>query len=72
MSSASAQKDVVEQYLTAEVEAGRVMLVGTPAEATVLGIHCSPFGVTPKHYKLGKWQLIFNLSAPKEQVSMTA
>ncbi len=62
MQLATEHREVVTKYLTAEIEAGRVVLVGT---AEALGIHCSPFGVIPKKSKPGKFRLILNLSAPE-------
>ena len=65
MVSADEHKEVISKYLEAELEAGRIVKVGTPEEAQALGIHCSPFGVIPKRNKPGKWRLIVNLSAPE-------
>ncbi len=65
MQSATEHREVVTKYLTAEIEAGRVVLVGTTSQAEALGIHCSPFGVIPKKSKPDKFRLILNLSAPE-------
>ena len=62
MQSAAEQEGVVDSYICAEQAEGRVMLVGTPAEARKLGVHC---GVIPKKHKQDKYRLILNLSAPE-------
>ena len=65
MQSAAKHEEVVSAYLADEMEAGRVVLAGTPQEAQAMGIHCSPFGVIPKRSTPGKFRLIVNLSAPE-------
>ncbi len=65
MQSATEHREVVTKYLTAEIEAGRVVLEGTTSQAEALDVHCSPFGVIPKKSKPGKFRLILNLSAPE-------
>ena len=47
MQSAAKHEEVVFAYLADKMEAGRVVLAGTPQEAQALGIHCSPFGIIP-------------------------
>ena len=64
MQSAAKHEEVVSAYLADEMEAGKVVLAGTPQEAQAMDIHCSPFRVIPKS-KLGKFRLIVNLSAPE-------
>ncbi len=53
---------VPSKYLAEELEAGRVIKVGSPQEAKEISIHCSPLGVIPRP---GKWRLIVNLSVPE-------
>ena len=60
--SASDQPAVVDKYLEAELEAGRVIEVQASDHNIV---HCSPFGVIPKRNRPGKWRLIVDLSAPE-------
>ena len=62
MVSAKEQPQVVQQYLEAEVEAGRVVEIEDSLAAC---IHTSPFGVIPKKHKPGKWRLILDLSSPE-------
>lgn len=64
MISAGEQPGVIEEYLRHELQAGRVIDMGSKEEARMLGIQCSPFGVIPKRHKPNKWRLIVNLSAP--------
>ena len=63
MASISEHATVVTNYLTKEMEAGRVVIGGTSQDAGAMGIHCSPFGVIPKRGRPGKWHLMVNLSA---------
>ena len=62
MKSVSEHKEVVEEYIRGEVEAGRVM--GPFSREAFPGVQVSPFGVIPKS-EPGKWRLIIDLSAPK-------
>ena len=48
-----------------EVQAGRMVAIGTTWEAEQMGVHCSPFGVIPKKGKAGRWRLIVDLSSPE-------
>ncbi len=64
MPSAMEHGNVVDKYLSAEVEAGRVAVAGSLQQAETWAIHCSPFGVIPKKNRPGKFRLIMNLSAP--------
>ena len=59
MPSARKQASVVEDYLTKERAAGR--LIG-PLVAP--GLHINRFGVIPKGHSPGKWRLITDLSHP--------
>ena len=59
MPSTRKQASVVEDYLTKERAAGR--LIG-PLVAPSL--HVNRFGVIPKGHSLGKWRLITDLSHP--------
>ena len=60
--SALQQAHVVEQYLSAEITANRV--IGPfPVEA-LPGLQISRMGVIPKGHILGKWRLIIDLSFP--------
>ena len=65
MSSASEHWEVVESYIQKEVQAGRMVAIGTTREAEQMGVHCSPFGVIPKKGKAGRWRLIVDLSSPE-------
>ena len=58
MQSAGVQPQVVKDSLDKEVASGRVWEVGSVEAAATVGVHCSPFGVIPKHGKTGKWRLI--------------
>ena len=62
MKSVSEHREVVEEYIRGEVEAGRVM--GPFSREVFPGVQVSPFGVIPKS-EPGKWRLIIDLSAPK-------
>ena len=64
--SALDHPQVVTSYIQDEVQANRLVLVGSPTTAQKLFIHCSPFGVIPKKNKPGKWRLILDLSAPEQ------
>ena len=61
MQSAITHPKPVEDYLQAELQAGRI--VG-PLPATV-AIHTSRFGVIPKSGQPNKWRLILDLSSPR-------
>ncbi len=66
MISAAQHPEVVSMYyLAEELEAGRVIKVGSQQEAKEIGIYCSPFGVISKWGRSGKWRLIVNLSVPE-------
>ena len=64
MRSAYENSSVVEEYIAAELDQGR--LVGPiPRQAVATEVHLSPFGVIPKRNRPGKWHLIVALSSPK-------
>ena len=62
MSSVNEHRDVVEEYLHGEREAGR--LLGPFRRSLFPEVHVSPFGVIPKS-EPGKWRLIVDLSSPE-------
>ena len=61
MLSAEQYPSVVDEYLSAKLAQGRIV----EFSEEVKNIHFSPFGVTPKKNKPGKWRLIVDLSAPE-------
>ena len=61
MGSAKKHEEVVEQYISAECEARR--LLGPLDRSKFPQVHVSPFGVIPKS-EPGKWRLILDLSSP--------
>jgi len=65
MLSAMEHPQVVSDYISEEVRAGRVLLVGHKDDPLVKEIHLSPFGVIPKKSKPNKWRLIVDLSSPE-------
>ena len=62
MPSASLQPSDIDQYLLTEVEKGRV--AGPFSIPPIPNLHISHFGIIPKKYQPGKWQLILDLSSP--------
>ena len=62
MPSASLQPSVIDQYLLTELNKGRV--AGPFSIAPIPNLHVSRFGIIPKKYQPGKWQLILDLSSP--------
>ena len=64
LKSALEHPQVVDTYISAELEAGRV--AGAFIAPPVPWLHCSPFGVIPKNHQPGKWRLILDLSAPPD------
>ena len=60
--SAFQNPQVVSKYLLEEKELGRI--IGPLEPALAQKVHTSPFGVIPKCYSPGKWQLILDLSNP--------
>jgi len=65
MPSAMEHPQVVSDYISKEVRASRVLLVGHKDDPLVKEIHLSPFGVIPKKSKPNKWRLIIDLSSPE-------
>ena len=62
MPSVSLQPSVIDQYLCTELKKGRV--AGPFSTAPIPNLHISRFGIVPKKYQPGKWQLILDLSSP--------
>ena len=60
--SATEHPEVVEQYLTEEISAGRI--IGPFSEDDIPGIQISRMGVIPKGHTPGRWRLITDLSFP--------
>ena len=60
--SARDHAEVVEQYLTDEISAGRV--IGPFSFDEVPGIQINRMGVIPKGHTPGRWRLITDLSFP--------
>ena len=65
MLSALAHREVVSHYITEELQATRLVCVGSKEVARSMGIHCSQLGVIPKKNSPNKRRLIINLSAPE-------
>ena len=63
MVSTMSNAEIVEEYLTKELQAGRVARVADPKLAKTAQI--SPFGVIEKKNAPGKWRLIVDLSSPE-------
>ena len=64
MASARMHPQPIQEYLTRELEAERI--VGPLAPGDVEGeVHVSRFGVIPKPHQPGKWRLITDLSSPE-------
>ena len=61
MLSALQNPGVVDNYLRAEIEEGRVLGPVTQ----VSGVHINRFGVIPKQDQVGRWRLIVDLSHPE-------
>ena len=62
MRSALDHAEVVDEYLSAELAAGR--LAGPFNHPPIPSLQVSPFGVIPKNHQPGKWRLILDLSSP--------
>ena len=60
--SALANGNVVQERITAELEAGR--LYGPIPNHMVPLVHISPMGLVPKAHQTNKWRLIVDLSCP--------
>ena len=62
MRSALDHAEVVDEYLSAELAAGR--LAGPFNHPPIPSLQVSPFGVIPKNHQPGKWRLILDFSSP--------
>ena len=62
MRSVSEHRNVVEEYIHKEREAGR--LLGPFKPSAFPEVHVNPFGVIPKS-EPGKWRLIVDMSSPE-------
>ncbi len=62
MSSASERPSVIDEFVTAELAAGRIL--GPVEAAHTHQIHKNQFGLVPKGHAPGKWRLIVDLSFP--------
>ena len=63
LQSAEENPQVVEQYLSTELERGVVL--GPFQREEFPNVHVNRFGVIPKSYQPGKWRLIVDLSHPE-------
>ena len=62
MQSASKQASAIDNFLTSELAAGRVLGSVGPDLAVSIPVNC--FGLVPRDREPGKWQLIVDLSFP--------
>ena len=63
MASAIQHPEPVGEYLSRELQVGRIL---GPISGAIGGVvHISRFGVIPKPHQPGKWRIITDLSAPK-------
>ncbi len=62
MSSASERPSVINEFVAAELAAGRIL--GHVEAAHTHQIHINRFGLVPKCHAPGKWRLIVDLSFP--------
>ena len=62
LKSVSENPSVVDEYLRAELETGKIRLHSSESK-----LNCSPIGIVPKPHQPGKFRLIVDLSAPKGQ-----
>ena len=67
--SATQHPRVVSDYLERELELGHTIIVGTPEQARVIGIHVSPLGDIPKKARVGQWHMIMDLSSQGHSVN---
>ena len=63
MQSANAHPEVVSDFLSSELRAGRVY--GPVGPDLVPSVHVNRFGLVPKGHGTGQWRLIVDLSFPK-------
>ena len=61
--SAYEHPEVVDAYLMAEVQKGRIL--SPIPQPPMVPLQVSRFGVIPKKYQPGKWRLIVDLSFPE-------
>ena len=66
MQSAHDNPQTVEDYLQAELAAGRIIGPFPPHLQEIEQAQVSRFGVIPKRNQMGKWRLILDLSSPYE------
>ena len=62
MPSARINPGPVQEFLTKELQAGRLLGPLRAQDSTM--VHISRFGAIPKRFQKGKWRLILDLSAP--------
>ena len=60
--SAFEHSNIIDEYLTTEIQAGRVL--GPLPNPPLSYLHVSRFGVIPKKNKINAWRLILDLSYP--------
>lgn len=65
MVSAAQHPEQIQQYLTSEAAAGRIMGPVATGRVQAPGIQVSRLGVIPKPHQPGKWRLITDLSSPE-------
>ena len=63
MPSATKNQQVINEYISSEVEKGNIM--GPFGKAVAPKVHINRFGVIPKKHQPGKWRLISDLSYPE-------
>lgn len=61
--SAFANEQVIDDKITAEVTAGR--LLGPVPPQLAQSVHTSPLGLVPKAHRSGSWRMICDLSSPR-------
>ncbi len=64
--SSVANASVVEDHISLEVEAGR--LVGPLKKSLAHLVHTSPIGLVPKSHETNKWRMIVDLSFPQAMI----
>ena len=62
MSSVLLQPEVIDKYLLAEMDKGRIG--GCFPTPPLTNLHTSHFGMIPKKHQLGKWRITLNFSSP--------
>ena len=61
--SAKLHPEVIDDYISSEVEAGRMLGPFHPGQ--IMGLHVNRMGVVPKGHTPGRWRLITDLSFPE-------